>query len=139
MIEIRELKNSESRQRTKRAENFHKHSHAAILPTDAFKPQIGASSCAGKHPCNSSEKYVLKASFSRSIVNKPGKLPIMHQRKAKMLFCRKFLKSYGPVCVLVKTVKLRSCYILRSVFQFLLKSICRHRILEDETAVYFGS
>ena len=42
MIQIRELKNSESQQRTKRAENFHKHSQAAILPTDAFKPQISA-------------------------------------------------------------------------------------------------
>ena len=42
MIEIRELKNSESQQRTKRAENLQKHSHAATLPTDAFKPQISA-------------------------------------------------------------------------------------------------
>ena len=36
MIEIRELKNS------KRAENLHKHSQAAILPTDAFELQIYA-------------------------------------------------------------------------------------------------
>ena len=67
MIKIRELKNSESQQRTERAENLQKHSHAATLPTDAFKPQISAqekaSSCAGKHPCTSLEKYVLKAFF----------------------------------------------------------------------------
>ena len=32
----------------------------------------------------------------------------------------------------------RPCYILRCAFQFLLKSICRQRRLEDETAVYCG-
>ena len=53
MIEIRELKNSKSQQRTKRAENLHKHSQAAILPTDAFELQIyahkKASSCAAEN------------------------------------------------------------------------------------------
>jgi len=84
MIEIRELKNSESQQRTKRAENFHKHSQAAILPTDAFKPQIsaqkkGASSCAVKHSCTSSKKKVLKAFFDITFFCKQAcKLPIMH-------------------------------------------------------------
>ena len=42
MIEIRELKNGKSQQRTKRAGNLHKHSCAAILSTDAFKLQISA-------------------------------------------------------------------------------------------------
>ena len=54
MIEIGELKNSKSQQRTKRAENLHKHSQAAILPTDAFELQIyaqkkSASSCAAEN------------------------------------------------------------------------------------------
>ena len=40
MIEIR--KTLKRLQRTKRAENLHKHAHVAILPTDAFKLQISA-------------------------------------------------------------------------------------------------
>ena len=42
MIKIRELKNSKSQQRSKSAENLHKHSHAAILSTNAFKLQSSA-------------------------------------------------------------------------------------------------
>ena len=42
MIEIRELKNSKSQQRSKCAENLHKHLHAAILSTNAFKLQSSA-------------------------------------------------------------------------------------------------
>ena len=41
-----------SQQMTKRAEDLHKHAHAAILPTDAFKPQISA------------QKYALSGHFS---------------------------------------------------------------------------
>ena len=33
---------TQSQQRTKHVENLHKHAHAAILPTDAFKLQISA-------------------------------------------------------------------------------------------------
>ena len=35
MVEIKEK--CKRQQRTKRAENLHKHAHAVILPTDAFK------------------------------------------------------------------------------------------------------
>ena len=40
MIEIKEK--HKSQQRTKLVENLHNHTHAEILPTDAFKVQIFA-------------------------------------------------------------------------------------------------
>ena len=85
MIEVMEkLKNSTKD--LKGAENVHKHSQAAILPTDTFKLQIsaqkGASPCVGKHSCTSSEKNV----FSRSIENKPVNCQLCIKGKQKRYF-----------------------------------------------------
>ena len=56
------------------------------------------------------------------IINPSGDLSLMQERLITNLF-RSFYFDY----------------MLRFFFQFLLKSICRQRRLEDETAVYCGS
>ena len=96
MIEIRELKNSKSQQRTKRAENLQKHSRAAILPTDAFELQIYAHKKARLLVLRKTFLYQLKEErcksffFSRSIVNKPVNYQFCIKGKQKRYFVGSF-------------------------------------------------
>ena len=84
MIEIRELKNSKSQQRTKRAENLHKHSQAAILLTDAFELQIYAHKKARLLVLRKTFLYQLKEERCKSFFfftfyrKQACKLPILH-------------------------------------------------------------
>ena len=65
----------------------------------------GALPCASEYSCISSKYIVLKAFLiSRCIVNIPVKGQLCIKEKQKRYFVRKFLKPYGPVCVLVKRV-----------------------------------
>ena len=97
MIEIRELKNSISQQRTKSAENLHKHSHTAILSTNAFKLQSSA---------QKTRLFLCWLTFLYQLKEKTFQKPFLISRST-LLFCRKFL--HGPVCILVKMVTLRPC------------------------------
>ena len=79
---------------SKREENLHKHTHAAILPTDAFNHKLqisaqkGASPCAGKHSSTSSKKNVLKAFLISGCiqVNKPVNCQLCIKGKQKRYF-----------------------------------------------------
>ena len=75
----------------------------------------------GKNPISLVYSFGLRVTKSK-IINPSGDLSLMQERLITNLL-RSFYFDY----------------MLRFVFQFLLKSFCRQRRLEDETAVYCGS